>query len=346
MLRRCRTGAAGVLTLIKWCRRADARMARPACKTRRCLRVPSAAGLPQPEDVMTIRVALVPLTDDAGDEPALDAALAVLRRAGASSGGGHVRALHVRAQPSAAVFAGTPEGTMVTAEILTLWERDAKERAARARARYVRWRDGAKLEEATASGRGPAPDAITASWAEREGQLDPVIGQAGRLADLVVIGAPAEPGRDGSFYPYEGALFDSRRPALLVPRALPATAFDTILIGWNGSAEAAAAIAGALPLLARAKTVAVFVAGEKGEEPEAPRDLLDYLRWHNIAATQRLIKAPSHNVGAELAAEAGRIGAGLIVMGAYTHSRVRELIFGGATNHVLKNSSVALFMAH
>src|SRR5882724_10977083 len=152
---------------------------------------------------MTIRVALVPLTDDAGDEPALDAALAVLRR----TGGGHVRALHVRAQPSAAVFAGTPEGTMVTAEILTLWERDAKARAARARARYTRWREGAKLAEAAA----PAPDTITTSWLEREGEFDPMVGQAGRLADFVVLGAPAEPSRDGSFYPFEGALFDTRR---------------------------------------------------------------------------------------------------------------------------------------
>jgi nucleotide-binding universal stress UspA family protein len=131
-----------------------------------------------------------------------------------------------------------------------------------------------------------------------------------------------------------------------VPRALPPAALDTMLIGWNGSAEAASAVAGALPLLVRAKQVSVFVAGEKGEEPQAPHDLLDYLRWHGIAATQRLVKAPSHNVGAELVAEAARAGAGVIVMGAYTHSRMRELIFGGATNHVLKNSGVALLMAH
>src|SRR5262249_2887090 len=153
-------------------------------------------------------------------------------------------------------------------------------------------------------------------------------------------------GSDGVFYPCEGALFDSRRPVLLVPCALPANAFDTVMIGWNGSAEAAAAVAGAMPLLARAKAVSVFVAGEKGEEPQAPTGLIDYLRGHCIAATQRLIKAPSHNVGAELVAEAGRLGAGLIVMGAYTHSRVRELIFGGVTNHVLQKSSVALLMAH
>src|SRR6185369_13670791 len=146
---------------------------------------------------MTIRVALVPLTDDAGDEPALDAALAVLRRAGGGPAGAHVRALHVRAQPSAAVFAGTPEGTMVTAEILTLWERDAKERAARVRGRYARWREGAKLAEAAAPVNAPAPDQqVTTSWLEREGEFDPVVGQAGRLADLVVLGAPAEPARD------------------------------------------------------------------------------------------------------------------------------------------------------
>jgi nucleotide-binding universal stress UspA family protein len=292
----------------------------------------------EPEDVMTIRVALVPVTDDAGDEPALDAALAVLRR----TGGGHVRALHVRAQPSAAVFAGTPEGTMVTAEILTLWEREAKERAERARGRYARWREGTKLAEAA----GPGSGELTTSWLEREGQLDSEIGLSGRLADLVVLGAPAEPAREGAFYPCEGALFDSRRPVLLVPRALPATAFESMLIGWNGSAEATAAVAGALPLLVRAKSVSVFVAGEKGEEPHAPHGLLDYLRWHGVNATQRLIKAPSHNVGAELVAEAGRLGAGVIVMGAYTHSRVRQLIFGGATNHVLAHSKVALLMAH
>src|SRR5262249_25835079 len=155
-----------------------------------------------------IRVALVPVTDDAGDAPALDAALAVLKRIGAGSGGGHVRALHVRAQPSAAVFAGAPEGAMVTAEILTLWERGAKERAQRARARYATWREAGKLTEAKlpeGAGRGE----VTVSWLEREGQLDPTIGLAGRLADLIVLGAPGEPARDGAFYPYEGALFDS-----------------------------------------------------------------------------------------------------------------------------------------
>jgi len=289
-------------------------------------------------NAMAIRVALVPVTDDAGDVLALDAALAVLR----GSGGAHLRALHVRVQPSAAVFAGAPEGGMVTAEILQLWEQDARQRAQRARARYERWRDAAGLAEAAA----PGAAGITASWQERDGQLDPAIGLLGRLADLVVLGAPADAVRDGAFYPCEGALFQSRRPVLLVPRAVPAGAFERILIGWNGSAEAAASVAGALPLLARAKAVTVLVAGEKGEAPQPPDDLIGYLGWHGIAATPRLVTAASHNVGAEMVREAENAGAGLIVMGAYTHSRVRELIFGGATNHVLSHATLPLLMAH
>jgi nucleotide-binding universal stress UspA family protein len=287
---------------------------------------------------MTIRVVLTPIIDDDGDEHALAAALDTARRFG-----GHVRVMHVRAQPSAAVFAGAPEGAMVTAEILTLWEQDAKERATRARARYDRWRAAANVAEAAAP---PARGDVSTSWVEIEGQLDPVVGQQGRLADLIVLGAPADRERDGAFYPYEGALFDSGRPVLLVPGAAGGAMFDNILVAWNGSAESASAVAGALPFLGRAKQVHVFSAGERGEDGTVPKDLLAYLGWHGIAATPRTIKAASHNVGAELLGEAERLGVGMVVMGAYTHSRTRQLIFGGATSHVLRHAKIPLLMAH
>jgi hypothetical protein len=200
---------------------------------------------------MTIRVALVPLTDDAGDEPALDAALAVLRRAGGGPGG-HVRALHVRAQPSAAVFAGTPEGTMVTAEILT--GEHPGERAARAGALRALAR-GRQLGEAAAPVQDLAPDqqsrrhgssarASSTRWSVR---------RAGSPISWCWARPPSPPAT---------AVLSLRRRAVRQPPPGPAGAARVAADGvrhrpdrWNGSAEAAAAVA-AQRRCSRAKTVA------------------------------------------------------------------------------------------
>jgi nucleotide-binding universal stress UspA family protein len=288
---------------------------------------------------MTIRVVLAPIVDDVSDEHALAAALAVARTFKA-----HVRVMHARASPSAAMFAGGPVGAAMTGEILEIFERDATERAGRARARYDAWRTAAKLTEATA----PSDYAgVSVSWSEFEGSFDATIARQGRVSDLIVLGARTE-GGDGSTLglSFEGALFDSGRPVLLTPSPSADAFMGTAMIAWNGSAEAAAAVGAALPVLAQAKRIHVFAAAERGEEPRLPTDLIDYLGWHGIAATVRTVAASPANVGAELLREAEQVGAGLIVMGAYTHGRLRQLIFGGATSHVLRHSTIPLLMAH
>lgn len=287
---------------------------------------------------MTISVILTPIAGEAGDEHALAAALAVGRQMGA-----HLRVLHVRVPPSAAVFAGAPEGAMVTAELLTLWESDVKERAQRARARYDSWRSGNGLAEVAAP---PARAETSTSWVELEGQFDPSVARQGRVSDLIVLGAQNGTGDSTPFYACEGALFESGRPVLLVPARAPEGLFGTAIVAWNGSAEAAAAVGGALPLLARAKRVHIFSAGERGETGREPEELVDYLGWHGIKTTTRVVNSTSHDVGAALLKEVAEVGAGMLVMGAYTHSRTRQLIFGGATSHVLRHAGIPVLMAH
>jgi len=174
-----------------------------------------------------------------------------------------------------------------------------------------------------------------------------------RYADLVVLGQP-NPDDHGE----GGLLLDlpahvilySGRPALLVPYAGRFPAWGKRpLIAWNGSLEAVRAITAALPLLRRAEqvTVAMFnaeVGGDAhGEEPGA--DIALYLARHGVKV--EVMRSPTPiDTGNAILSLAATIGADLLVMGCYGHSRLREKILGGATRTVLATMTLPVLMAH
>jgi len=182
------------------------------------------------------------------------------------------------------------------------------------------------------------------------GEAGEVIALHARYADLVVIGQPgAEGGPDSGFA--ETVLLTSGRPVLMLPNAGTFAQVGTnILVAWNASAQATRALTDALPLLARAGRVHVLTvnAGSEddghGEVPGA--DIALWLSRHGVKAEVDETWAADVDIGEWLLSRAADLGVDLIVMGAYGHSRLRELVLGGATRTMLASMTVPVLMSH
>jgi nucleotide-binding universal stress UspA family protein len=173
-----------------------------------------------------------------------------------------------------------------------------------------------------------------------------------RYSDLVIVGQHERDAEDEAGLAPEFTdelVLSCGRPVLLVPYAgrFP-DAGKRALVAWNASSEAARAIADALPLLARAESVSVVVfetgqAGDHGQEPGADAAL--YLARHGVKATVSRYGSADIDVGSQILSRAADLSADLIVMGAYGHSRMRELVLGGATRTILESMTAPVLMS-
>lgn len=188
-------------------------------------------------------------------------------------------------------------------------------------------------------------DGPLATWS---GQMtsDGGIGGAGRVYDLIVLGRPGQGGHDPRQATFEAALFESGRPVLIAPPRSPTRFGDTVLIAWNRSSETARTVAAAVPLLQQARRVVIMTI----EIPSVPGPsgalLGKSLRRHGIEAECLLVELRAANEGPAILRKATEVGADLIIKGGYTQSRLRQMIFGGATSHILSHAEMPVFMAH
>ena len=163
------------------------------------------------------------------------------------------------------------------------------------------------------------------------------LSSASRLADIVVM-SMADPS-------LEDVALTVRCPVLAVPGDKPFTAFDgTVLVAWDGGPEAANALRAAVPLLHKARAVHVVTVREKQSDFPAT-DALAYLSRHEVHAELHEVTA-SGAVAEAIAATAREVGANLIVMGVFGHSRLRELLLGGVSRDLLDQSEIPLLLAH
>jgi len=255
----------------------------------------------------------------------------------------HVEALHVRADPRQAIpYMGEGMSGAMVDDILRMAEKEAAERAAKARETF----DALCKSNAVPIVEAPSTmEALTAAWCEVVGRDEEVIARRGRVTDLLVAARPLMSAELPSTTVLEAALLDTGRALLIAPPSLPPQVGSTVVIAWLGSVEASRAVASAMPFLGRAKQVQIASWGEQ-LSASSVNDLKDYLGWHGIEAKVSSIDAPGTDVGEPLLAECKTLGADLLVMGGYTRSRLRQMILGGTTSHVMRNAEIPVLMAH
>ncbi len=191
---------------------------------------------------------------------------------------------------------------------------------------------------------GPALGKATARWHRETGKVAEFVAAYGRTSDLLIVEQPSA-NDPVTAEALEAALFDSGRP-VLVPGSKPPS-LETVAIAWKSTREAARAVTAAFPLLTRAKQVVVISAAESGGiDRNGTERLITTLRRHHPGVESHLIESPSSDIGADLLMKADQLRAGLLVMGAYSRSRMRELVFGGVTARVLNSGAVSVLMAH
>jgi len=281
-----------------------------------------------------MRTLLVPFFDDAKAEAALAAACHV-----ASRFSGHVEGLFVLRPPP--VFEG--EGIAMAGSYMTQFREEGRRLADGARQRFERCVAGQSI---TVKNLGPAEDAATAEWRELEGLEGPVISDHARLFDMMVIGREfGHPWFDWQVM-CEAGLFESGRPVLVTPEQ-PITALgENILLAWNGGTETARAISMSMPFLTQAKSVLVLTV-EGATVPGPSGDAVaQHLKRSGIDASSKTVPLGGLAAGEVIVNEAQAFSADMIVKGAYTNSRLRQLVFGGATRYLLGKASLPLLLAH
>ncbi|GBU17189.1 MULTISPECIES: universal stress protein [Methylobacterium] len=183
-------------------------------------------------------------------------------------------------------------------------------------------------------------------WREDVPAGDAFLGQYARLFSMTVVGRPGTQDTSPRMSTFETALFEGGRPVLLAPPRPPKSLGEAILIAWNGSTETARAVAFAMPFLRMATRVLVLsVEGGTVPGPSA-EDLARSLACEGVAADHRALPADRRTPGETFLDEAVDFGCDLIIKGAYTQSRLRQMIFGGPTSHLLANADLPVLMAH
>ena len=184
------------------------------------------------------------------------------------------------------------------------------------------------------------------AWREVEALDDISLAACARAFDITIFGRVQRDGTGPRMGVLETTLFESGKPILIAPPKPSATIGERIFIAWNGSTETARTIAFAMPLLERAKQVLVLGVEGAGVPGPSASEITALLTANGVAATARTVPAGSRSTGEAFLAEAGAWDADLVIKGAYTQSRLRQMIFGGATNHILLAAELPVFMAH
>jgi nucleotide-binding universal stress UspA family protein len=244
----------------------------------------------------------------------------------------HSDLLHVRRDG----LSGMPMiGEAMTADLINIVqaqvEKEEQVRANRCQATFDQWTQAHKTE--------------SASLIDVTGSIGTLVARYGRLADMVVLPAPSL--SDGNLSAAaEAAIYRTGRPVLFSPRQELKTLGKRVSVFWNDSPEASRAVKAAMPFLQQAKAVQISGVDDGSFDTSTVHDLASSLSRHGVIAEECLLASDHRTAGEALLDGAWDFDADLIVMGAFGHSRLRELILGGVTQHILHVAGRPVLMMH
>lgn len=279
---------------------------------------------------MSIKNILVHIDDSGQVDSRLDVAVGLARAHDA-----HLAAIYAIPEPFIPPYDG---GGYIPADLIESQAERARQRAAEARKHFDERMSRIGMES---------------EWRETEGYAADVVSLNAKYADLTVVGQsdPDDPGN----YPNPGlpaeVALGAGRPVLVVPY-IGATreVGKNVLVAWNGSREATRAVNDALPILERADKVTILAVdpreggADHGDIPSA--DIALHLARHGVKAEAAQTVSSDIDVGDVILSRISDLGADLAVMGAYGHSRMRELMMGGVTRDLLRHMTIPVLLSH
>jgi nucleotide-binding universal stress UspA family protein len=284
-----------------------------------------------------MKTILVPLEESDVLSSILEVALIVGRQFDS-----YIEGLYEQPGLTEVVVAG--EGLGVTPpDLVETFQQQEKERAIRAHELFEVFM---KEKGVPLNGGGAPQEHATAGWVEEEVPGRDLVGNRGRLFDLIVVGRPVRNSATPTMSLLEAALFETGRPILIAPPKPPNSLGKNVVVSWNGSYETPRCISFAMPLLLKSEKVTVLQVEEGMVPGPTANDATIHLRRNGINAEALNVEAGRRTAGEAVLEEAEKLNADLLIKGAYTRSRIRQMIFGGITSHILDAAEMPVLMCH
>jgi nucleotide-binding universal stress UspA family protein len=254
----------------------------------------------------------------------------------------HIEVLHVRADPRGLVpYTGEGmDGSMIE-EIMEVTEKEGCERAVHARESFDSFCQSSGIAIADAPNGQSGP---TICWREESGREDEIVAIRGRLFDIVAVGRPVKDLALPSPITLEAALLDTGRPTLVVSPELPSETGNHVAVAWESSPEAAHAIGAAMPILEKADKVTLLAADPVEPPSIPPEEGVTRLAWSGIKAEIMRFDVRDDEIGASYLKHAKEVNADMLIKGAYARSRVRQMLLGGRTRHIITATEIPVLL--
>ncbi len=280
----------------------------------------------------------MPLVGGSIDEVALNSAVIVAKQFDA-----HVEGLHIRiSADEASNFFDSRLDTALYAQVLEKLRVQITQEEQEARENFEELIERSGLGFASEPSKATGP---SASWRSMTGDPIAIISRSGGAFDLIVASHPAQGSESMSRPVLDTAIFNTARPVLLASKEAPSHIGKTVLLAWNRGIQAGRALICALPFLQSASKVVVLMVTTGAKQGPEPEEIVANLAWHGVEADVKRLEPDYRSVGEALLDEASAISADLLVMGAYSQSRLRDRVPGGVTKAILSRADVPVLMA-